>query len=62
MDAMDTYMTLATASGFVAFALYTETELIWTPSVLVLFATYCIVMAVRQLDRPGKRKRHGGTK
>lgn len=57
MDAMDTYMTLATASGFTAFALFEETSLLWTPAVLILFATYCIVMAVRQLDRPKRKRR-----
>ena len=62
MDKIDSYMSLATASGFMGFALFTETELIWTPSVLMLFAAYCIVMAVLQLDRHGKRKRQGGTK
>ena len=57
MDATDTYMTLATASGFAGFALYTETELIWTPAVLMVFAAYCIIMAVRQLDKPKKKRR-----
>lgn len=57
MDATDTYMTLATASGFTAFALFEETSLLWTPAVLILFATYCIVMAVRQLDRPKSKRR-----
>ncbi len=57
MDATDTYMTLATASGFVGFALFTETSLIWTPSMLMVFAAYCIVAAVRQLDRQKKKRR-----
>lgn len=57
MDRIDSYMTLATASGFMGFALYTETELIWTPSMLMVFAAYCIVMAVRQLDRPKRKRR-----
>ncbi len=57
MDATDTYMTLAAASGFTAFALFEETTLVWTPSVLILFATYCIVMAVRQLGRPKRKRR-----
>ena len=57
MDASDTYMTLATASGFVGFALFEETSLIWTPAVLMVFAAYCIIMAVRQLDRPKKKRR-----
>ena len=57
MDATDTYMTLAAASGFTAFALFEETTLVRTPSVLILFATYCIVMAVRQLDRPKRKRR-----
>ena len=57
MDATDTYMTLAASSGFTAFALFEETTLVWTPSVLILFATYCIVMAVRQLDRPKRKRR-----
>ncbi len=57
MDATDTYMTLAAASGFTAFALFEETTLVWTPSVLILFATYCIVVAVRQLDRPKRKRR-----
>ena len=57
MDATDTYMTLATASGFAGFALFTETSLIWTPAVLMVFAAYCIIMAVRQLDRQKKKRR-----
>lgn len=57
MDATDTYMTLGMASGFIAFALFEETSLLWTPAVLILFATYCIVMAVRQLDRPKRKRR-----
>ena len=57
MDRIDSYMTLATASGFMGFALYTETELIWTPSMLMVFAAYCIVAAVRQLDRQKKKRR-----
>ena len=57
MDAMDTYMTLATASGFAGFALFPETSLIWTPSMLMVFAAYCIVMAVSQLDRPKRKRR-----
>ena len=57
MDATDTNMTLATASGFVGFALFEETSLIWTPAVLMVFAAYCIVMAVRQLDRPKEKRR-----
>lgn len=57
MDATDTYMTLATASGFVGFALFEETSLIWTPAVLMVFAAYCIVAAVRQLDRQKKKRR-----
>ena len=57
MDATDTYMTLGMASGFTAFALLEETSLLWTPAVLILFATYCIVMAVRQLDRPKRKRR-----
>ena len=57
MDATDTYMTLATASGFMGFALFEETSLIWTPAVLMVFAAYCIIMAVRQLDKPKKKRR-----
>jgi len=49
MDATDTYMTLATASGFVGFALFEETSLIWTPAVLMVFAAYCIIMAVAEV-------------
>ena len=57
MDATDTYMTLATASGFMGFALFEETSLIWTPAVLMVFAAYCIIMAVRQLNKPKKKRR-----
>ena len=57
MDATDTYMTLATASGFAGFALFTETSLIWTPSMLMVFAAYCLVVAVRRRERPKKRTR-----
>lgn len=57
MDAIDTYMTLATASGFTAFALFEETSLLWTPSVLILFAAYCLLRGAHELIRPKRKRR-----
>lgn len=57
MDATDTYMTLATASGFTAFALFEETTLVWTPSVLILFATYCLLRGAHEMVRPRRKRR-----
>lgn len=57
MDTTDTYMTLAAASGFTAFALFEETTLVWTPSVLILFATYCLLRAAHEMTKPKRKRR-----
>ena len=57
MDTIDTYMTLGMASGFTAFALFTETALMWTPAVRILFATYCLLRAAHEMIRPTRTRR-----
>lgn len=57
MDATDTYMTLGMASGFTAFALFTETALVWTPAVLILFAAYCLLRAAHEMTKPKRKRR-----
>lgn len=57
MDTTDTYMTLGMASGFTAFALFEETSLLWTPAVLILFATYCLLRGAHELIRPKRKRR-----
>lgn len=57
MDTTDTYMTLGMASGFTAFALFEETSLLWTPTVLILFAAYCLLRGAHELIRPKRKRR-----
>ena len=57
MDATDTYMTLGMASGFTAFALFEETSLLWTPAVLILFATYCLLRGAHEMTKPKRKRR-----